>query len=101
MSDSTDHTARDPLAMDYNGWLFWQHSTPEQRRAQMRRQEDILRRAKGAIGEATFISELAMVEPTEFSSERTPTSRPTPTSPAPSTWATTARSTRSPSSAAR
>jgi acetyltransferase-like isoleucine patch superfamily enzyme len=66
MSDPTDQTTRDPLALDYNGWLFWQHATPEQRQAQLRRREDLLRRTKGAIGEDTFISELAMVEPTEF-----------------------------------
>jgi acetyltransferase-like isoleucine patch superfamily enzyme len=66
MSNPTDETTRDPLALDYNGWLFWQHATPEQQQAQLRRQEDLLRRARGAIGEKTFISELAMVEPTEF-----------------------------------
>lgn len=66
MSTPTDDTPRDPLALDYNGWMFWQHATPEQQQAQLRRQADLLRRAKGAIGEQTFISELAMVEPTEF-----------------------------------
>ncbi|RRS01361.1 acyltransferase [Glycomyces terrestris] len=66
MSDPTDHTTRDPLALDYNGWMFWQHATPQQQEDQLRRQAGILKRAKGAIGERTFISELAMVEPTEF-----------------------------------
>ena len=34
MSAPTDDTTRDLLALDYNGWLFRQHSTKEQ--AQLR-----------------------------------------------------------------
>ena len=56
----------DPLLVDYNAWLFWSDPSAEDVKTQLRRQKSILRRATGSIGEKTFISELAMVEPAVF-----------------------------------
>src|SRR5665648_185674 len=67
MNSHIEELLHDPLAMDYNAWLFWREASTEEKEAQIRRQKSILSRALGSIGEATFISELAMVEPTTFS----------------------------------
>lgn len=57
---------QDDLRLDYNGWLFWREATEEQRERQLELQRSILRRASGAIGERTFVSDLAMVDPESF-----------------------------------
>ncbi|MDT0344513.1 acyltransferase [Streptomyces litchfieldiae] len=56
----------DPKLLDYNGWLFPEGADEERIAAQQARQEALIRRTGGAIGKRTFISELAMVSPTEF-----------------------------------
>jgi acetyltransferase-like isoleucine patch superfamily enzyme len=65
MSDQR-HESRHDLLLDYNGWLFWREASEDERHRQLAYQRSIAERATAHIGEATFISELAMVSPDSF-----------------------------------
>ncbi|RMI39485.1 acyltransferase [Streptomyces triticirhizae] len=58
----------DPRLLDYNAWLFWERADEERRTAQRARQRAVLATTDpagdSAIGDRTFLSELAMVQPT-------------------------------------
>jgi acetyltransferase-like isoleucine patch superfamily enzyme len=64
--DVSEQVLHESLFLDYNAWRFWEDATPEQREAQLDRQQAILLRSNGSLGERVFVSPTAMVEPDEL-----------------------------------